>query len=104
MKSCVEWISGHRKGVPKLAIIITDGFSSQRQRTLSEASLVHASGVTVMAIGVGMDTNKRVLRAIASDPDSTYYFHINSFSGLKTIEKKLSTKTCSRMFKFPFHL
>jgi len=88
---------GHRAGVPKLAIVVTDGVSSYKNRTKEQARLAHNSGITVMAVGVGKSTDQVELQDIASDPDSKYLFHIDAFVGLKMIESTLASATCTKL-------
>lgn len=88
---------GHRGGVPKLAIVVTDGVSGSKNRTKEQARLAHSAGITLMAVGVGSNTDQQELQDIASDPDSKYLFHIDTFVGLKMIESMLASSTCTRM-------
>lgn len=88
---------GHRRGVPKLAIVVTDGVSAYKNRTKEQARLAHSAGITLMAVGVGKNTDQQELQDIASDPDSKYLFHIDTFVGLKMIESMLASSTCTRM-------
>lgn len=83
--------------MPKLAIVVTDGVSSSKNRTKEQARLAHRAGITLMAVGVGKNTDQQELQDIASDPDSKYLFHIDTFVGLKMIESMLASSTCTRM-------
>ena len=44
---------GARKGVPHICILLTDGFSADRLRTIEEAAEAKAGGITIIGIGVG---------------------------------------------------
>ncbi|XP_071141967.1 coadhesin-like [Mytilus edulis] len=44
---------GHRTGVPKIGIVITDGKSNDQANTLAESKKARASGIQLIAIGVG---------------------------------------------------
>lgn len=88
---------GHRGGVPKLAIVVTDGVSGSKNRTKEQARLAHSAGITLMAVGVGSNTDQQELQDIASDPDSKYLFHIDTFVGLKMIESMLASSTCTQL-------
>lgn len=83
--------------MPKLAIVVTDGVSSSKNRTKEQARLAHRAGITLMAVGVGKNTDQQELQDIASEPDSKYLFHIDTFVGLKMIESMLASSTCTRM-------
>jgi hypothetical protein len=39
---------GHRTGVPKIAVVITDGNSANRAQTFAEAKKARASGIQVL--------------------------------------------------------
>ncbi|XP_062574789.1 cartilage matrix protein-like [Saccostrea cucullata] len=88
---------GHRPGVPKLAIVVTDGVSSYKNRTTEQARLAQNSGITIMTVGVGKSTDLQELQDIASDPDSKYLFHIDTFVGLKMIKSTLAAATCTKL-------
>ncbi|CAL1545324.1 unnamed protein product [Lymnaea stagnalis] len=86
--------NGARAGVPKVAIVITDGASYNATATATEASNLKNSGVTVIAIGVGMDSNSGAgeLQAIASSPNLV--FQVSDFNVLAAIRDLLVTTVC----------
>lgn len=86
--------AGHRTGVPKIAIVITDGNSANRANTLAEAQKARASGIQVIAIGVGHGINQAELEGIASKPKSQYVYNAENFDVLNTLQASLSSKTC----------
>ncbi|CAH1791714.1 unnamed protein product [Owenia fusiformis] len=86
---------GGRGGdVPRIAVVITDGISSDRKKTVLEAKQLHQKGVTVFAIGVGANINKKELEAIASDPDEQYVYTVDNYDALDTIKNMLAMKAC----------
>lgn len=85
---------GHRPGVPKIAVVVTDGNSNNRQLTADEADKARKDGITMFAIGVGHGINDGELNSIATDPDSQYAFHAESFDALTSLKGSLSSKTC----------
>lgn len=87
---------GHRPGVPKIAVVVTDGNSNNRQLTAAEADKARKDGITMFAIGVGHGINDGELHSIATDPDSQYSFHAESFDALTSLKGSLSSKTCER--------
>nr|XP_022314078.1 cartilage matrix protein-like [Crassostrea virginica] len=97
--SSFSYMHGHRRGVPKLAVVITDGNSNNYAMTKRQAQLAHSSGIQIMAIGVGKATNKRELRDIASDPDSEFVFDLNSFSALQAIKYRFADIACGVVWR-----
>ncbi|XP_052079167.1 cartilage matrix protein-like [Mytilus californianus] len=86
---------GRRPNVPKIGIIVTDGKSSSSSATVSAANAARASGIKLFAIGIGSSISSSELRGIANDPDSDFYFKVNDFSALKSIESSLASKACT---------
>ena len=82
-----------RPDVPKIAVVITDGKSEFPAATRQEASLAHAAGITVFAIGIGHKVEKAELEAIASRNE--YIFTVNSLPALKSIRDLLALGACA---------
>jgi hypothetical protein len=89
---------GHRTGVPKIAVVITDGNSANRAQTFAEAKKARASGIQVIAIGVGHGINQKELEGIASSPKSQYVYNAENFDVLNTLQASLSSKTCEGIY------
>ena len=83
----------HRRAVPKLAIVLTDGESTYTDMTGYEAKLARQEGITVFAIGIGHSVNRKELEKIASSED--YVFEVDTFDALKSIRKLLTIRACS---------
>lgn len=83
--------NGGRVGVPKIAIILTDSASRDRQKTLVEAERLHNESIRVYAIGI-RNIDIEELKAIASKPDNVYLS--SDFSALKDIEASLKENVC----------
>lgn len=83
-----------------MAIVVTDGRSSNPTQTAAEAKKARDAGITVLAIGVGSGVSKPELNAIATDPDSTHVFAADNFDALKSLKALLSTKACEGKFLF----
>uniref|UniRef100_A0A0L8HJQ0 VWFA domain-containing protein n=1 Tax=Octopus bimaculoides TaxID=37653 RepID=A0A0L8HJQ0_OCTBM len=81
-----------RDGVAKIAIILTDGESTEKHKTLAEATLAKSLGINIIAIGVGPKIDADELEAIASNHESV--FTVNSFNALQQIKIKLGMKAC----------
>lgn len=84
--------SGFRKGVPKIAIVITDGMSNIGLNTKVEADAAKKDNITLFAIGIGGAVNQRELKDIASNPN--FVFSTNNFKNLNKIVDGLVKTTC----------
>ena len=81
------------QGIPKVAVLLTDGYSNGRA-VAGPASQLRNIGVNIFSIGVGQYVNPSELNTIATDPDSTHVFRMNSFNDLAGWVDKLSAVSC----------
>ena len=81
------------QGIPKVAVLLTDGYSNGRA-VAGPASQLRNIGVNIFSIGVGHYVNPSELTTIATDPDSTHVFRMNSFNDLAGWVDKLSAVSC----------
>lgn len=58
---------------PKMVMVITDGLSTDPNRTLIEADRIKARGIDIITVGIGKDSNINELVAMASTPDDQYF-------------------------------
>ncbi|KAH3769203.1 hypothetical protein DPMN_170452 [Dreissena polymorpha] len=86
--------NGSRPNAAKIAIIVTDGNSTNQADTISEAEKLQNTNVIVFAIGVGNKIHQTELEAIASKPYNTFMFRVDDYSNLTTIIRTLATKIC----------
>lgn len=92
---------GDRVVSPNIAVVITDGKSYNSTKTESEAAIVKALGIHVIAVGIGlMDTSE--LHIIASKPTSENVHNVADFNELNTIvgiiEEKFTEKCTGKSF------
>ena len=80
------------------AFVITDGKSDNARKTSREAALLHKSGVLVFAIGVKDDIDQEELRQIASHPDASYMFTVETYDALRTLAAVLEVKKCAGIY------
>lgn len=80
---------------PIIAIVITDGQSTDPIATKKEAKKLHQLGINVYAIGVGDSRMYDIdeLKDIASDPDNGVYT-VASYSALTDIAQKFQIQPC----------
>ncbi|KAK0059848.1 collagen alpha-1(XII) chain [Biomphalaria pfeifferi] len=85
---------GSRAGVAHVAIVVTDGLSSDTNKTKHEAELLKGTGVHVLSVGVG-DFNSVELEGMASGLNNV--FRVGSYEVLNTIEQEITVKTCNEV-------
>ncbi|GFS11662.1 collagen alpha-1(XII) chain [Elysia marginata] len=83
--------NGHRKGIPKIVILATDG-QSNRQRIEVEALKLKQEGVVVYVIAIGSGVVLSDLTYIATHP--SYVFQVDSFGTLQNFLPLLQTSLC----------
>ncbi|XP_019711442.1 collagen alpha-4(VI) chain-like [Hippocampus comes] len=79
------------KGVPQIAVVITDGDS--QDDVVQPALRLREHGVTVFAIGVG-GANVIELEAIANQPSEDFRFLINNFQSLQRLREVVLETIC----------
>ena len=89
--------NGNRLSVRDIAIVVTDGFSANRDSTRAQALSALNAGIRMFSIGVANAIDRffqEELNTIGSDPDSDHVFQVTDFSNLKSIEDTLVRRTC----------
>ena len=83
-------------GIPRVAIVVTDGHSNNPTATIAAANNIHASNIKAYAVGVGSNILSTELNAIASDPDSQYVRLISTFNvnELNELQESLNSEAC----------
>ena len=86
-------------GIPRVAIVVTDGKSNVGggpSATIAAANAIHASNIIAYAVGVGSSILITELNAIASDPNSQYVHRLSTFNvdELKELQESLNSETC----------
>ncbi|CAM4727873.1 unnamed protein product [Leuciscus chuanchicus] len=80
-----------RKNIPGIAIVITDGESSDAVD--EPAQRLRNMGVAIFVIRVGTGNMKK-LRTIANYPHEEFIFSINSYQELQGLQESLRNKVC----------
>ncbi|XP_048469239.1 collagen alpha-6(VI) chain [Rhincodon typus] len=84
------------KGIPQIAIVVTDGNSNDGVR--NSAAALRRLGVTVYALGT-KNANFNQLASIASYPPESFVSHVENFENLTSIENVLQKKICIEIVK-----
>ena len=79
------------QGVPRVAIVFTDGQSNSPSLTKQAAQAVHSTGIVVYSFGIGGGVNEEELNDIASS--SSNVFLISDFSPGQFAAKLLPLQT-----------
>ena len=86
---------GIRNGSSNVAIVITDGHSSDHYATSSAAAALHASNIfDVYAVGVG-GADQNELEIIASSPELVFFTSSFDDTGLQQLLDKLLRQLCN---------
>lgn len=88
--------NGSRPWAAHIVVLITDGYSHDRNVTFMEASIARSKGIELFAIGVGRGVDEAELREIASDPDDTHMFRVDGYGALKHIESAFTSGACHK--------
>ena len=81
------------QGIPRITIVITDGYSNSYSSTANAAQQLHNAGIIVFAVGIaGANTNE--LYAIASNP--AYVSFLSTFDAnlLSNLQVTISNEAC----------
>lgn len=85
---------GSRKGIQKVAVVITDGKS--QDPVTEAASSLRRAGVTIYAVGV-KDATESELKDIANHPPEKHVFIVDSFAKLKPLTQTLQKIMCKNI-------
>ena len=83
------------QAIPRVGVIITDGYSNSYSTTVSAAQNAHDDDITLFAVGVGGNVNNNELDAIASDP--SYVSTITGFdsSQFEALQTTITNEACT---------
>jgi len=92
---------GARNNVPKIAILMTDGFANiDARQTIPQANLTKAAGVNIFTVGMTDKVDVNQLKSISSYPPETHFFYVSDFSKLSTIFDDLIQRSCNSFSTF----
>jgi len=91
---------GDRRHVPNIAIVLTDGKSSNTRAVIREAIKLKRAGVKMFSIGVGKRLRYSELTAMASWPTYQFRFVVKNFYALRRIVYTVTKRTCKGMYMF----
>lgn len=84
---------GSRSDVPQIAVVVTDGVSTDPSKTKEELKKLQQLNYILFAVGVGPARSTPELNLIAKNPENV--FEVESLDGLEKIRKELATRVCT---------
>ncbi|KAJ8302978.1 hypothetical protein KUTeg_019374 [Tegillarca granosa] len=84
--------SGARSNVPRIAIVVTDGRSSNPTATAMAADKARQANIALMAVGVGNGVDINELNSIADH--NTQTFTVTDFDQLQSLTASIIQKAC----------
>ena len=87
--------SGARADVPRIAVIITDGGSSNPNLAMAAANKARTQNIGLLAVGVGNGVNTYELNNLADKPSISNVLTVNSYDNLDTITDSLVKQMCT---------
>jgi hypothetical protein len=94
--------NGARNGVPKIAILVTDGAANRNaDQTMNEANATKAAGIEVYTVGMTNQIDVQQLQNIASSPWQTHYFYVSDYNQLNTVMQSLVDNSCKKAATLP---
>ncbi|KAH3785095.1 uncharacterized protein LOC127840958 isoform X2 [Dreissena polymorpha] len=87
-------VNGARPYAVKVMVVITDGQSDDSINTLHAAERAHAAGIVTFSVGVGHSIGVTELNNIATDPDCTHAYTVNTYEEIKFMKEEIQKATC----------
>ena len=89
------------EGIPRVAIVFTDGRSTNAAATVQAAQRVHNAGIYVYSFGIGRVSNTELTAIASSGQNNVFYVSSFSASNFQGVLKQLQVSTCtSKSFSF----
>ncbi|CAL1533465.1 unnamed protein product, partial [Lymnaea stagnalis] len=87
------WANGGRDDAERIVIVLTDGRSFSRPRTVAQAEACRHQGIVLFAVGVG-SADVRELEEIGNAPADEHVFYVTDFNALDSIRASLTDNAC----------
>jgi Mg-chelatase subunit ChlD len=89
--------AGARDGVTKVAVILTDGESSNRSATIEEAKAAKQAGIHLISLGIGDWLDMHELYAMASYPTTKNMIQVKNFNQLTQVTELIRDAVCDNI-------
>lgn len=87
--------SGARGDTPRIAVLVTDGGSSNPQAAAQAADKLRQQNIAVLTVGVGSRVSRSDLNNIADSPAADNTFYVNDYDSLDSISDQLIAQMCN---------
>ena len=94
---------GDRPDRQNIAVLLTDGRSTDEQQTWQRAMEVRQADITLLVVGISAHVYPRELQAIASSPVDNNVFLTDSFTTLTDVKDALTRALCNGKPKLVSH-
>ena len=81
-------------GVPRVAIVLTDGRSNYPEKTLAAAKRFHNAEIVAFAVGVGPKIDLKELANIASTPECQHLSLLRNFDEIDYLKYAIEARSC----------
>lgn len=88
---------GDRRDVNNVIVILTDGNSNEKEKTVTEAMAAKADGIHIITMALGGWLDEYELRAIASDPWKTNLIEVTSYQLLPDFIDQIRNLVCNNV-------
>ena len=93
------------EGIPRVVMLLTDGYSNSPTLTAQAAVRVHDDNIQVYSVGIGIGINEAELLTIASDPSFVYRISDFSVEAFAEELRPLQLTACtSKLIAFAFSI
>lgn len=82
------------EGHPRVGIVVTDGKSTDPEKTVIAALSAHDAELTMFAVGVTASVDLNELEVIASDPVCQHLMLLANFTEFESLTDAIEKKTC----------
>ena len=86
--------AGARSNVPRIAIMITDGGTSETAAAVNQANEARAAHIGILGVGVGSGVNTQELSSLVDQPSGSHMLTVSSYDQLETISNQLMNFAC----------
>ncbi|XP_048238745.1 uncharacterized protein LOC124119917 [Haliotis rufescens] len=88
--------AGARPNAKRVAILMTDGHSNDKNFTINAAKKAKGAGITMISVGIG-NADVAELRGVATDPYCTHVIMLNSFREIDSLLYQLKESSCGAL-------
>lgn len=88
-------LRGARDSAAKLVVVMTTTPSFNETDTVEEAMRLRATGVSIIAVGIGQSVSRSELDGVVSYPDHRNVFYVEDYSQLSSYVSDVVSSQCN---------